>query len=513
MARLHEYQSKELLLSGGINVPQGRVARSVAEVGEIAAEINGDVVLKAQVWTTGRYQKGLIKFASEPQEAIKQAETLFNREINNFIIEEVLVEKKVIIEHEYFASMIISDREVAPIIMFSTIGGTGIEEIAREHPDKIAYFTVDIVSGLKDFQVRDVLRRLRLRGNDLLKLSDIIVNLWEIAKKYDARSVEINPVVKTGEGDFLAADCRITIDDYAVFRHPELEIDIARELNRPPTELDKIAYAVEKNDYRGTFYFIQMAQAFSKKEKYIGFHGSGGGGSMMSMDAVQRRGYKIANFCDTSGNPPASKVYRAAKIILSQKNIVGYFGSGSGVASQEQFHSARGLVKAFREEWIDIPVVIRLGGNSEDLAVQILTKYTQDLPGPVEGYKKDDSVEFCAKRFAELMKKPKQLKNLKPILPRLSQSLYSFQTLTGRVTYDHELCVKCKSKICVSNCVPKILRIEDGKPVLKISREEARKGKCTECLVCEIDCYFLGNKGGRVDLPITGLEEYRAKFL
>ncbi len=513
MARLHEYQSKELLQSGGINIPQGRIARSVDEVGEIAAEINGDVVLKAQVWTTGRYSKGLIKFASDPQKATKEAETLFNREVNNFIIEEVLVEKKVVIEHEYFASLIINDREVAPVLMFSTIGGTGIEEIAREHPAKIAYLTVDIVRGLKDFQVRDVLRKLNLRGNDLLKLSDILVNLWEIAKKYDARSAEINPIVKTQEGSFLAADCRITIDDYAVYRHPELGIGIARELNHPPTELDKIAYAVEKNDYRGTFYFIQMAQTFGKEEKYIGFHGSGGGGSMMSMDAVQRKGFKIANFCDTSGNPPASKVYRAAKIILSQKIIVGYFGSGSGVASQEQFHSARGLVKAFREEWIDIPVVIRLGGNSEDLAVQILTEYTRDLPGQVEGYKKDDSVEFCAKRFAELMKHPKQLKSIRPVLPQPSQYLYSFQTLTGKVTYDHDLCMKCKSKICVSNCVPQILRIKNGKPVLNISQEEARNGKCTECLACEIDCYFQGNKGGRVELPIAGLEEYRAKFL
>ena len=232
---------------------------------------------------------------------------------------------------------------------------------------------------------------------------------------------------------------------------------------------------------------------------------------MMSMDAVQRRGYKIANFCDTSGNPPASKVYRAAKIILSQKNIKGYFGSGSGVASQEQFHSARGLVKAFREEWVDIPVVIRLGGNSEDLAVQILTEYTRDLPAVVEGYKKDDSVEFCAQRFDDVMKTHSPKQTSKPVPVAASNNLYSFKTLTGKVTYDHDLCLKCESKICIEKCVPQILKLEEGRPVLNITPEEARKGKCTECLACEVECYFHGNKGGVVTLPVPGLEEYRKK--
>jgi len=143
-------------------------------------------------------------------------------------------------------------------------------------------------------------------------------------------------------------------------------------LDRPQTELERIAYAVEEGDYRGTFYFIQMVEDFAKGEGVVGFHGAGGGGSMMSMDAVINEGFRIANFVDTSGNPPASKVYRAARIILSQGPIDGYFGSGSGVASQEQFHSARGLVKAFLEEPLMAPTVIRLGGNAEDKAVEIL---------------------------------------------------------------------------------------------------------------------------------------------
>ncbi|HFE62863.1 MAG TPA: succinyl-CoA synthetase subunit beta [Caldithrix sp.] len=511
MARLHEYQGKRLLKEVGISIPEGSVASSVREVEEVSARLGGEVVLKAMAWTTGRFGKGLIQFAATPEEAARKAQTLFGREVNNFHVEKVLVETKMHIAQEYFASLIISDSEAAPVLIFSAIGGTGVEEIVKEHPDKVGYFTIDVVKGFKDFQARNLLRKVGISGKEQVKLAGMMVKLWDAARKYDARSAEINPIVKTADGNFLAADCRFTVDDYAVYRHPELGISIARELNRPPTELDKIAYDVEKHDYRGTFYFIQMAAGFKPEDKYVGFHGAGGGGSMMSMDAVQRKGYKIANFCDTSGNPPASKVYRAAKIILSQKNIVGYFGSGSGVASQEQFHSARGLVKAFREEWLDKPAVIRLGGNSEDLAVQILTEYTKDLPAPVEGYKKDDSVEYCAERFDHLVKNAKVKPVRKPEPVKRSQNLYRFATLTGEVVFDHDLCATCESKICVEKCVPQILKIEDGKPVLNISPEEAKKGKCTECLACEVECLAHGNKGGFVDLPIAGLPEYREK--
>ncbi len=283
-------------------------------------------------------------------------------------------------------------------------------------------------------------------------------------------------------------------------------------MNRPPSELDKIAYDVEKNDYRGTFYFIQMEEDFQKGEGYVGFHGAGGGGSMMSMDALVGQGLKLANFTDTSGNPPASKVYRAAKIILSQKNIVAYFGSGSGVASQEQFHSARGLVKAFREENLSIPAVIRLGGNSEDLAIDILESYTKDLPAPVEGFKKDDSAFSCAERLRELVDSQKETgKPVKKLVKPDAEKPYSFETITGTITYDHAACVDCESKICIEKCVPEILKLENDVPVLAISKEDAKAGKCIECLACEIECIFHGNKGACIELPIAGLDDYRKK--
>jgi succinyl-CoA synthetase beta subunit len=283
---------------------------------------------------------------------------------------------------------------------------------------------------------------------------------------------------------------------------------VAREYDRPPTELEKIAWQVEKDDYRGTFYFIQMEQNFKRGDSVIGFHGAGGGGSMMSMDALLNRGYKLANFVDTSGNPPASKVYRAARIILAQGEIDGYFASGSGVASQEQFHSARGLVKAFMEFPLNVPAVIRLGGNAEEQAIAILERAQTEIPAPLEGYGKDDTPEFCVQRLDELIKRFEfQEEDIQGYRYTDPSEPYRFETVTGgTVLFDHALCRECSTKICVKTCVPSILELQDELPTLNISLEDAKKGGCTECLACQIECFFEGNRGGQVILPIPGLD-------
>jgi len=513
MARLHEHQGKALLREHKIPVPRGGVATTPEEAARIAEEIGGEVMVKAQAWITGRAEVGGIKRAATPEEAAAAARAMLGMEIKGFTVEQVLVEERLDIAREFYAGIIVDDRAQAPLVLFASVGGTGIEEIAAEHPDKVAQRHVDIETGLLDFQARNLVRQTGIHGRLQRDLGGLLARLYEVARTYEARAAEINPLVLTTDGKLYAADCRLTIDDYAVFRHPELGIEIAREFDRPPTELEKIAWRVEEKDYRGTFYFIQMAQGFRKGEGYIGFHGAGGGGSMMSMDAILSKGYKLANFVDTSGNPPASKVYRAAKIILSQPGIDGYFGSGSGVASQEQFHSARGLVKAFLEEHIDIPVVIRLGGNAEDKAVEILERLNGHVPAPVEGYKKDDSAWFCAERLDALIKEGKLL-DVPPLPPRPKpEKPYSFETVTGgTVTFDHAICARCESKVCVEECARSILKLENGLPVLNITPEEAKRGRCVECLACEVECFFRGAGGGYVHLPIPGLEEYRASL-
>jgi len=510
MARLHEYQGKTLLREHKIPVPRGIVVTIPEEAARFAEEIGGEVVVKAQAWITGRASVGGIQRAATPEEAAAAARDMLGMSVKGFTVEQVLVEEWLDVAREFYAGIIVDDQAQAPLVLFASVGGTGIEQIASEHPDKVAQRHVDIETGLLDFQARNLVRQAGIHGRLQRNLGGLLTRLYAAARACEARSAEINPLVLTSDGKLYAADCRLTIDDYAVFRHPELGIEIAREFDRPPTDLEKIAWQVEEKDYRGTFYFIQMGQGFSRGEGYIGFHGAGGGGSMMSMDAVLSRGYKLANFVDTSGNPPASKVYRAAKIILSQPGIDGYFGSGSGVASQEQFHSARGLVKALLEEQIDIPVVIRLGGNAEDRAVEILERINGRVPAPVEGYKKDDSAWFCAERLDALIKEGRLL-DVPPQPPRPEpQRPYSFETVTGgTVTFDHAVCARCETKVCVQECARSILTLEDGLPVLNITPEEAKKGRCVECLACEVECFFRGAGGGYVALPIPGLEAYR----
>lgn len=509
MAKLFEYQGKEILKRAGVPVPKGIVVDNPEAAEKAAEELGGAVVIKAQAWVTGRAGLGGIKFAKTAAEAKAAASEMIGLKLKGFKVLQVLIEEMIEIEKEFYAGIIIDDAARKPLMIISSIGGSGIEQIAEEHPEAVVKFHLDPVLGIPAYDVRNKLRKIGISGKDQMQFASLIAKLWLAVKSSEARSMEINPVVKTKQGKWLAADCHVTIDDYAVFRHPDLGIEIAREFDRPATELEKISYKVEEEDYRGTFYFIQLDTEFKGGDGFIGFHGSGGGGSMMSMDALLNNGFKLANFCDTSGNPAAAKVYRAAKIILKQGDVDGYFLSGSGVASQEQFHSARGLVKAFRELWLDKPAVIRLGGNGEDEAVKIIEEGTADLPAPVEGYKKTDTPDFCAGRMRELMK-VKVKKTEKPA-PAPFNPDYEFDTPTGRIQFDYSQCKNGIAEVIVNSCKPGILKLEGGVPVLSATREEVAKNKCIECLACEYETWKAGSNAVKIDLPIEGFDDYLAR--
>ena len=199
---------------------------------------------------------------------------------------------------------------------------------------------------------------------------------------------------------------------------------------------------------------------------------------MMSMDAVLNRGFKLANYCDTTGNPPASKVYRAARIILSQPGIRGYFASGSGVASQEQYHSARGLVKAFREENLAVPAVLRLGGNFEEKAIEILQRYLKQT-----SRRRSKATAGTTNRNSAPHDWRSWWPETQAVPPapagagrRSSPDAYAFATLTGELAIDHAKCPACRSKGCVEASHPGILKLDDGLPVLAI-RPRTRGGQ------------------------------------
>src|SRR6201982_4105802 len=403
------------------------------------------------------------------------------------------MEEKIAIDREFFLSFAIDDATRAPTIIFAPGGGTGIEERAAS-TRRIA---CDVNRGPDDSTVAEATASCGLSSTHATQLADSIRKLFTAARKVEARSLEINPLVLTKDGEFVAADCRITIDDYAVARHPELKIEIAREFDHPPTALERVAYAVEQNDHRGTFYFAQLATAAPKESKgLVGFHGAGGGGSMMSMDAIVNAGFTIANFTDTSGNPSASKVYRAARIILAQPDLVGYFGSGSGVASQEQYWSAYGLAKAFLELDLDIPAVIRLGGNTEDRAVDILQRMSKLLCAQVEGYRKTDTPAKIAGRFAELVAGAGRAK-WKPRTPRVPKFLKHPSTTklavkNGCVWIDTGRWPEIRAAIETHS--GGLIIDREGAPVSALPVEEFAT-KDSELLACDVECRLTGIEG------------------
>jgi succinyl-CoA synthetase beta subunit len=504
MARLNEYQGKAILATNGFKVPRGRTASTADQAVAAARELDGEVVIKIQAWTTGRAGIGGVVFAKKPGEVRAHAMRMLEMKVGQFPVEAVLVEEKIDIEREFFLSFAIDDAARAPMIIFAAGGGTGIEERAAS----TRRILCDVNRGPLDSAVSEAVASCGLSPAQAAQLVESIRKLFTAARRVEARSLEINPLVLTKDGQFVAADCRITIDDYAVTRHPELGIEIAREFDHPPTALERVAYAVEQNDHRGTFYFAQLATAAAKGSKgLVGFHGAGGGGSMMSMDAIVNAWFTIANFTDTSGNPSASKVYRAARIILAQPDLVGYFGSGSGVASQEQFWSAYGLAKAFWELDLDIPAVIRLGGNTEDRAVDILQRMSNLLRAPVEGYRKTDTPAMIAARFAELVANSGS--KWKPRTPRVPKfvtdpSATMLPVKSGRVWIESSKWPQIRSAVETHSAGLIIDR--EGAPAGALPNEEFAT-KDSELLACDVECRLAGVEGFHLELDIPGLDE------
>jgi succinyl-CoA synthetase beta subunit len=510
MARLHEYQGKAILAANGFQIPRGRAASTADEAVAVAKELAADkkgagVVIKIQAWTTGRAGIGGVAFAKRPADVRGHAARMLAMKVGQFPVETVLVEEKIDIEREFFLSFAIDDAARAPVIIFAAGGGTGIEERAAS-TRRIA---CDVNRGPLDSAVAEAAASCGLSPAHAAQMAESIQKLFAAARSVEARSLEINPLVLTKEGEFVAVDCRITIDDYAVARHPELKIEIAREFDHPPTALERVAYAAEQSDHRGTFYFAQLATAAPKDSKgLVGFHGAGGGGSMMSMDAIVNAGFTIANFTDTSGNPSASKVYRASRIILAQPNLVGYFGSGSGVASQEQYWSAYGLAKAFWELDLEIPAVIRLGGNTEDRAVDILGRMSKLLRAPVEGYRKTDAPATIAGRFAELVGNARGTK-WKPRPPRVpkfvkDKSAAMLPVKNGRAWIDNTKWPEIRR--AVETHSGGLIVDDKGAPASSLPNEEFAT-KDSELLACDVECRLAEIEGFYLELDIPRLDE------
>lgn len=392
MAKFFEYQGKALFKQAGIPIPEGEAVKTPEEAKRAAEKIGKPVVVKAQVWAGGRGKSGAVKFADTPEEAEKVADEILGMEVKGLEVKELLVEEKLDIAQEFYAGVIINSAQDvrAPVLMFSPEGGMEIESVPE---DKIAMLNVDVIKGLMPYDTLNMALSMGVKGTALRQVADIIFKLFQTFQKYDCRSLEINPLVLTKDGKVLAADCRMAVDDQALFRQPGLGIKIGREFLKEPSDFDLMGWDFEETDFRGTSYVAQMAEPDEvKKGGYVGYHGIGGGAAMIGMDALNQVGLKVADYADTSGNPTASKVYRVIKLIMSQPGIEGYFLAGFMMANQEQWHHAHGIVKALREELPKkpgFPVVLLLCGNKEKDSQEILKEGLKGLDARIEIYDRE----------------------------------------------------------------------------------------------------------------------------
>jgi succinyl-CoA synthetase beta subunit len=421
MARLYEYQGKEILNKIGIGVPKGKSAASSSEAKKIAEEIAKPCVVKAQVYATGRFKAGGIKFAKSAAEAEEAAKALLGAEVKGLKVEKVLIEEQLDVEREFYVGVIVSNSHKikGPVLIFSSEGGSSIEEVSARNPERIGRLHVDYLKGVGLEEAKTLVSQVSFGGTPVSRelkdgLSNAVVKVYKAFKDYDARSLEINPLILTKSKVILAADCHVTIDDNSVFRHPELGIALPRDMERPPTELEKKAWKIEEGDYRGTGYFSQMTPKV-EGEGWLGFHGIGGGGAMLGASAFVARGFKIANYADTSGDPPASKIYSVIKCILEQP-VDGYVLMGACLANQEQWHHAHALVKVFKEEAKKrpgFPVIMLIGGNKEKETHEIIREGFKNLPLRWELYGREYiyDTDFIANRVEALVKEYQKAKN------------------------------------------------------------------------------------------------------
>jgi succinyl-CoA synthetase beta subunit len=392
MAKFFEYQGKEIFKKSGIPIPEGMVVKSPQEARQAAEKLAKPVVVKAQVWAGGRGKSGAVKFADTPDEAEAAARAILGMQVKGLEVKQVLVEEKLDIAQEFYAGVIInSAQEVrGPVLMFSPAGGMDIESVPE---DKIAVMNVDVIKGIMPYDTLNLVSSMGVKGKTLRPIADVVFKLFKAFQQMDCRTLEINPLVLTRDGKVLAADCRMAIDDQALFRHPELGIKIGREFLKEPTDFDLTAWSFEESDFRGTSYVAQMAEPQEvAKGGYVGYHGIGGGAAMLGMDALNKVNLKVADYADTSGNPTASKVYRVVKLIMSIPGIEAYFLAGFMMANQEQWHHAHGIVKALREELPKrpgFPVVLLLCGNKESESQQILKEGLAGLDARIEIYDRE----------------------------------------------------------------------------------------------------------------------------
>lgn len=374
MGKLLEHHSKELIKRLGLYVPEGGVAATPEEAGAVAAKLGGPVVVKALVPVGKRGKAGAIKFADDPDGVISAAEELFGMTVRNFPVEKVLVEEKLDIVEEWYLSITYDKEKKMPVIIASTRGGIDVEEISRAEPEKLIIRHVDPFYGLAGYQAKEIWSDLGVEGKPLVAATSLLGKLYELFDRSDAYLLEINPLAVTSGGALAVAASVMSVDDSAMYRHPELSdmVQLGSERAwRPLTDLEKRMVEVNESDpYRGTARYTEMPGGD------IGFMCGGGGGSLLCFDALVSNGGRPANYTEVGGNPPEQKVYGLTRGILSKPGVKGLFVAHNITNNTQVDVLARGIVNALRDMSINpatYPVVVREAGVNDAAARDIFT--------------------------------------------------------------------------------------------------------------------------------------------
>lgn len=344
--KLQEYQSKRLFGKFGIPIPEGDVATTPEEARQIAEQLGGAVVVKAQVLVGGRGKAGGVKLAKTPAEAEAHARNILGMDIKGLTVEKVLIDPAADIKEEVYLAVIL-DRAARQIaIMASAAGGMDIEEVAATTPEKIVTVRIDPALGLTGFQTRELAYGIGLTNKQQVRqFSKIVGQLYNVYTNTDANLAEINPLVIQGDGSLLAVDGKVDLDDNALYRQPDLaaQRDAGEETE---AERDAREAGLTYIDLDGT----------------IGCMVNGAGLAMATMDVIKLYGGSPANFLDIGGGAKAEKVAKAIEIILRDPRVdVILFNIFGGITRGDEV--AKGILTALEQVKTDIPMVARIVGT------------------------------------------------------------------------------------------------------------------------------------------------------
>ncbi|MBI4266571.1 MAG: ADP-forming succinate--CoA ligase subunit beta [Acidobacteria bacterium] len=352
--KIHEYQAKSVLARFGVPVPRGEVAFTAAEAAEIARRLGGPVtVVKAQIHAGGRGKGGGVKLAKSPEEVEQIAKGMIGMTLvthqtgpEGKTVGRVLVEEGLQIDRELYVSIVIDRAAACPVIIASAAGGMDIEEVAASQPEKILKEYVDRGTGIVPFQARKLAFGMGLAAGPAGKLVKLLETVYTAFIETDASMIEINPLILTRAGDLLALDAKVTFDDNALYRHPDLR-DLRDISEEDPLEVEASKFSLN---------YIRL-------DGNIGCMVNGAGLAMATMDIIKLAGGEPANFLDVGGGANAEQIRSAFKILMSDKNVravlINIFG---GILRCDVL--AQGVITAVTELGVPVPIVIRMEGTN-----------------------------------------------------------------------------------------------------------------------------------------------------